>query len=126
MDEVTDVVGKHKGESVEVPVAVRVPYVHNLKGEVTRVEGSMNEITKWTMSGPVIVLEKSGHTISNEPSSALVAYVLSFYKTAPNRGFAFCNGSSWWVFFTKRFSPNISGVIAHDPNSFVRKALLLQ
>nr|POE70991.1 hypothetical protein CFP56_14731 [Quercus suber] len=40
-------------------------------------EGPMNEITKWTMPGPIVLLEKGRHIISNEPSSALVTYALS-------------------------------------------------
>lgn len=79
---------------MEVPVTVGVSDVHNLKGVVAGMEGPMNEITECTMPGPVVLPEKGRHIISNEPSSALVAYVLSFCKATPNRGFAFCNASS--------------------------------
>ena len=57
-------------------------------------EGPMNEITEWTMLGPIVLPKKGRRIISNEPSNALVAYVLSFCKVAPDQVFAFCNASS--------------------------------
>ena len=62
---------------MKVPITVGVLDIHNLKGEVAGKERPMNEITEWTMPSPVVLPKKGRHTISNEPSSALVAYVLS-------------------------------------------------
>ncbi|KAK9996433.1 hypothetical protein SO802_021119 [Lithocarpus litseifolius] len=75
LDNVADVVREVERQSNEVLVAVGVPRILDLEGEVPRIEGSLDEAAKRAVACPIILPEIYGFFISNQPPSAHITNV---------------------------------------------------
>ena len=89
MDNVVYVIWKVEGQSREVPVAIGVSRILNLKGKVPYLEESLDEAMKQAVTCPIILPEVYGFSISNQSPSAHITNVLGFRMLSQTMDFLF-------------------------------------